>query len=219
MGDGIAAIRSAMDATESGYLQIEYHEVYRLLAEGSVALSTSGGNGVHSSFYALYRIADGKIAEHRDTVEALHAAGAIDEPKRTVPGSFAHGLCCSAHASIPGGAWGQGLPFSPSSTFLQSSVKACTRSATCTPSPAGTSAPRHPWSGRSAWHHTPSIAASEFRVRAIYIKAGKAARPIVERPRENSAAGVPAPNQNPTGIVRVRLIRMLLSLAEPGQLS
>jgi hypothetical protein len=41
----------------------------------------------------------------------------------------------------------------------------------------------------------------------------------VERPRENSAAGVPAPNQNPTGIVRVRLIRMLLSLAEPGQLS
>jgi len=44
-----------------------------LLVEGSFALSVGEGtlDGVHSSFYDLFRVADGKIVEHWDTIEAV----------------------------------------------------------------------------------------------------------------------------------------------------
>jgi predicted SnoaL-like aldol condensation-catalyzing enzyme len=44
-----------------------------LLVEGSFALSVGEGtlDSVHSSFYDLFRVADGKIVEHWDTIEAV----------------------------------------------------------------------------------------------------------------------------------------------------
>ena len=50
-----------------------YAKVHRLLAEGNFVLCVCEGflDDVHSSFYDLFRIADGKIAEHRDTTEAV----------------------------------------------------------------------------------------------------------------------------------------------------
>ncbi|OUS34472.1 hypothetical protein A9Q94_16175 [Rhodobacterales bacterium 56_14_T64] len=71
--DGIAALNSALEATVEGQQQINYRRVHRILAEGSFVLCVSEGElaGVHASFYDLFRIADGKIAEHWDTTEKI----------------------------------------------------------------------------------------------------------------------------------------------------
>ncbi|MFT6629269.1 MAG: putative SnoaL-like aldol condensation-catalyzing enzyme [Flavobacteriales bacterium] len=70
--DGLPALIAALDVS-SGH-SIAYQRVYRVLAEGSFARRVSGGtrDGDHSAFYDLFRVEDGKRAEHWDTVE--HAA-------------------------------------------------------------------------------------------------------------------------------------------------
>ena len=57
---------------ETRALSVNYG-LHRVLAEGSFVLSVSEGSlgGVHSSFYDLFRIAEGKIVEHWDTIEAI----------------------------------------------------------------------------------------------------------------------------------------------------
>ena len=72
-GDGLAALRAALDASDGGRPQIDYQTVHRVLAEGNFVLSASEGyhNGVHSAFYDLFRVADGKITEHWDTTEKI----------------------------------------------------------------------------------------------------------------------------------------------------
>ena len=73
LADGLPALRSALQATENGTPAIRYQHLHRVLAEGNFVLCASEGqlNGTHTSFYDLYRIADGRIAEHWDTVEAI----------------------------------------------------------------------------------------------------------------------------------------------------
>lgn len=74
ISDGLPALRSALSepAANSG-TRIQYDRIHRLLAEGNFVLSVSEGtfNGTHSSFYDLFRIADGKLVEHWDTTEAV----------------------------------------------------------------------------------------------------------------------------------------------------
>lgn len=71
--DGLPALRAALEATRSGGPAIQYHRLHRVLAEGNFVLCASEGqlNGAHTSFYDLYRIADGRIAEHWDTIETI----------------------------------------------------------------------------------------------------------------------------------------------------
>ena len=71
--DEPAALRSALQAMTGAEARIDYHRSHRLLAEGNFVLSVSEGTlgGVHTSFYDLFRLADGKIVEHWDTVEAV----------------------------------------------------------------------------------------------------------------------------------------------------
>ncbi|MGI9318675.1 MAG: nuclear transport factor 2 family protein [bacterium] len=74
LGDGMPALRSALTKSPSnGDVSIQYETVHRLLAEGNFVLSVSEGslNEVHSSFYDLFRVADGKVVEHWDTTEAI----------------------------------------------------------------------------------------------------------------------------------------------------
>ena len=73
MADGLQALRSALEATYGGGLAIGYSRTHRVLAEGNFVLSVSEGtlDGVHSSFYDLFQLADGKIVEHWDTIEAI----------------------------------------------------------------------------------------------------------------------------------------------------
>ncbi|MEX0305503.1 MAG: nuclear transport factor 2 family protein [Leisingera sp.] len=73
LADGQAALRAALSAEENGEPVIRYRHLHRVLAEGNFALCVSEGDlrGVHTSFYDLYRIEDGKIAEHWDTIESI----------------------------------------------------------------------------------------------------------------------------------------------------
>ena len=74
MADGLPALRLALgERASDGTRMINYNRMHRLLAEGNFLLSVSEGfrNSVHSSFYDLFRVADGKIVEHWDTTEAI----------------------------------------------------------------------------------------------------------------------------------------------------
>ena len=53
--------------------RIEYRRIHRVLADGNFVLAVCEGrlDGVHSAFYDLFRVADAKIVEHWDTVEAV----------------------------------------------------------------------------------------------------------------------------------------------------
>jgi len=73
LGDGTSALSSALSVSDQGQRHVHYQRVHRVLAEGSFVLCVSEGQlaGVHASFYDLFRIADGKIAEHWDTTEKI----------------------------------------------------------------------------------------------------------------------------------------------------
>jgi len=73
MGDGMSVLRSALETEDEGGPRINYRRVHRVLAEGSFVLCISEGNygGIHTAFYDLFRLANGKIVEHWDTTEKI----------------------------------------------------------------------------------------------------------------------------------------------------
>jgi predicted SnoaL-like aldol condensation-catalyzing enzyme len=74
IGDGPLALRSALsDPASNGGITIQYDRVHRVLVEGNFVLSVCEDslNGVHSSFYDLFRVARDKLVEHWDTTEAI----------------------------------------------------------------------------------------------------------------------------------------------------
>jgi len=73
IADGLTALRSALETASDKGIKIKYDRIHRLLAEGNFVLSVSEGylDGVHSSFYDLFRVAEGKLVEHWDTVDAI----------------------------------------------------------------------------------------------------------------------------------------------------
>lgn len=73
IADGLPALCSALEATSDEGITIEYNQIHRVLSEGNFVLSVSEGflGGEHSSFYDLFRVAEGKLVEHWDTIEAI----------------------------------------------------------------------------------------------------------------------------------------------------
>lgn len=73
IADGAAMFREAFTIPMNGNPRIQYDKVHRLLADGNFVLCISEGTkeGAHSSFYDLYRLAEGKIVEHWDTIETI----------------------------------------------------------------------------------------------------------------------------------------------------
>jgi len=71
--DGVAALLRSLETAENGAPLKAYHRVHRVLAEGNFVLCMSEGekDGLHSSLYDLFRIADGKISEHWNTVSTI----------------------------------------------------------------------------------------------------------------------------------------------------
>jgi predicted SnoaL-like aldol condensation-catalyzing enzyme len=70
MTDGLQALRIELSTNAKGR---KHNKLHRLLAEGNFVLSVCEGilNGVHSSFYDLFRVADSKIVEHWDTIDSV----------------------------------------------------------------------------------------------------------------------------------------------------
>jgi len=73
LADGVSTLRSALDVEDERDRRIDYHRIHRVLAEGNFVLCVSEGyyEGVHSAFYDLFRLADGKVVEHWDTTEKI----------------------------------------------------------------------------------------------------------------------------------------------------
>ncbi len=73
ISDGLSALREALKPASDVSFKMEYDRTHRVLAEGNFVLSVSEGSlsGVHSAFYDLFRVAEGKIVEHWDTIEAI----------------------------------------------------------------------------------------------------------------------------------------------------
>jgi len=71
--DGVSALRIALEASDEGRRRIDYQRLHRVLAEGNFVLSISEGDfgGIHSAFYDLFRVANGKLVEHWDTTEKI----------------------------------------------------------------------------------------------------------------------------------------------------
>jgi predicted SnoaL-like aldol condensation-catalyzing enzyme len=73
LSDGAGAWRAALGATSGGRPVISYQRLHRVLAEGAFVLSVSEGflAEEHTSFYDLFRVENGKLAERWNTTEAV----------------------------------------------------------------------------------------------------------------------------------------------------
>jgi predicted SnoaL-like aldol condensation-catalyzing enzyme len=71
--DGLAALGEALAAMAKAGTPMVYEKNHLILGEGNFVLSVSEGQflGKHSSFYDLFRIENGKIVEHWDTIETI----------------------------------------------------------------------------------------------------------------------------------------------------
>ena len=73
IGDGLSGLGTALQALAQAGIALKYDRVHMVLGEGSFVLVASEGTfgGKHVAFYDLFRVQDGKIAEHWDTIEAI----------------------------------------------------------------------------------------------------------------------------------------------------
>lgn len=74
LSDGLLALSKTFTTSiQGGESAFRYEKLHKVLAEGNFVLSVCEGfRGLHhTSFYDLYRIADGKIVEHWDTAEII----------------------------------------------------------------------------------------------------------------------------------------------------
>ena len=73
IADGLSGLGAALAAMAEQGIEMIYDKTYFVLAEGDFALAVSEGTfgGVKTSFYDLFRVEDGKIAEHWDVMETI----------------------------------------------------------------------------------------------------------------------------------------------------
>ncbi|PMH26401.1 hypothetical protein BCU70_09590 [Vibrio sp. 10N.286.49.C2] len=73
VGDGLEGLSNAMKALAEAGTPMVYSTSHKILGEGSFILAVSEGTfmGKHTSFYDLFRVENGKIVEHWDTLETI----------------------------------------------------------------------------------------------------------------------------------------------------
>ena len=73
IADGLSGLGSALKAMAEAGVTMKYDRVHRVLGEGDFVLVVSEGAfaGKPTSFYDLFRVENGKIAEHLDTIETI----------------------------------------------------------------------------------------------------------------------------------------------------
>ena len=74
MSNDLSELHSALSrGADDDNRRVDYQRSHRVLAEGNFVLTVNEGfrSGVHSSFYDLFRAANGKIVEHWDTVSEV----------------------------------------------------------------------------------------------------------------------------------------------------
>lgn len=73
IADGLSGLGAALQAMAKAGITMKYSKVHKVLGEGNFVLVVSEGEfgGKPTSFYDLFRVQSGKIAEHWDTIEAI----------------------------------------------------------------------------------------------------------------------------------------------------
>jgi predicted SnoaL-like aldol condensation-catalyzing enzyme len=73
IGDGLSGLGKALAEMQKAGITMKYEKVHRVLGEGNFVLVMSEGQfaGKHVAFYDLFRLENGKIAEHWDTIAAI----------------------------------------------------------------------------------------------------------------------------------------------------
>lgn len=73
IGDGLSALGAAMAAMAQAGQTMAFGKVHKVIAEGNFVLVMAEGTiaGTSTAFYDLFRVEDGKIAEHWDVIETI----------------------------------------------------------------------------------------------------------------------------------------------------
>lgn len=73
IADGLSGLGAALEALGKQGIQMIYDTTYQVLADGNYGLAVSEGSfgGAHTSYYDLFRVENGKIAEHWDVMETI----------------------------------------------------------------------------------------------------------------------------------------------------
>lgn len=73
IGDKLSGLGAALKALADQGISMKYDRIHQVLGEGNFVLVASEGSfaGKHTSFYDLFRVENGKIAEHWDTIETI----------------------------------------------------------------------------------------------------------------------------------------------------
>lgn len=73
IADKLSGLGQALQAMAEQGITMKYDKVHQLLGEGNFVLVVSEGSfaGQPTSFYDLFRVENGKVAEHWDTIETI----------------------------------------------------------------------------------------------------------------------------------------------------
>lgn len=73
IADGLSGFGAALEVLGKQGIQMIYDKTHMVLAQGNFVLAVSEGTfgGAHTSYYDLWRVEDGKIAEHWDVMEMI----------------------------------------------------------------------------------------------------------------------------------------------------
>jgi len=71
--DGVSGMAAALKGLAEKGIELKFDRIHRVLGEGNFVLTVSEGSfgGKPMSFYDLFRLENGKIAEHWDTLEPI----------------------------------------------------------------------------------------------------------------------------------------------------
>lgn len=75
IGDGLSGLGKALGEMAKMGITMKYSQIHKILGEGNFVVVVSEGSfaGKPTSFYDLFRVQNGKIAEHWDTIETIPA--------------------------------------------------------------------------------------------------------------------------------------------------
>lgn len=73
IADGLSGLGAALEAFGKQDIQMIYENIHQVLAQGNYVLAVSEGTfgGTPTSYYDLWRIENGKVAEHWDVMETI----------------------------------------------------------------------------------------------------------------------------------------------------
>lgn len=73
LGDGLAEMVDGLKTMKAQGIVLKYNKIHKVLGEGNFVLVVSEGyvGNKHTSFYDLFRVENGKIAEHWDVIELI----------------------------------------------------------------------------------------------------------------------------------------------------